>query len=53
MSKLQDKSIRCSESAQLSLQEDEEDLNAFEQRADEATISHEELLKDLKSNGKL
>ena len=41
------------EAVRLSLQEDQEDLSAFEQRAGEATISYEELLDDLKSHGKL
>ena len=35
------------------LREDQEDLHAFEQRADEATLSYEELLEDLKLHGKL
>ncbi|MDP6416303.1 MAG: CopG family transcriptional regulator [Gammaproteobacteria bacterium] len=37
----------------LTLTEDQEDLAAFEQRANEATISYETLLNDLKANGKL
>ena len=37
----------------LALQEDQEDLQAFTQRADEATVSYEELLEDLKLHGKL
>jgi len=37
----------------LALQEDQEDLQAFTQRADEATLSYEELLEDLKLHGKL
>ncbi|RKZ48649.1 MAG: CopG family transcriptional regulator [Gammaproteobacteria bacterium] len=41
------------EAVRLSLQEDQEDLSAFEQRAGEATMSYEELLYDLKSHGKL
>ena len=35
------------------LREDQEDLDVFEQRADEPTISYEDLLKDLKAHGKL
>jgi len=35
------------------LSEDQEDLNAFSQRADEASLSYEELLEDLKSHGKI
>ena len=34
-------------------EEDQEDLNAFEERATEPTLSYEELLKDLKCHGKL
>ena len=37
----------------LLLQEDEKDLAAFEQRADETTISYSELLGDLKAHGKI
>ena len=35
------------------LQEDLEDLAVVAERRDESTISHETLLNDLKSNGKL
>ena len=35
------------------LREDADDLNAFEDRADEPTLSYEALLNDLKSRGKL
>ncbi len=41
------------EAVRISLREDQEDLNAFEQRATEATLSYEELLDDLKAHGKL
>ncbi|PCH64835.1 MAG: CopG family transcriptional regulator [Gammaproteobacteria bacterium] len=41
------------EAVRIALSEDQEDLNAFSQRADEATLSYEELLEDLKSNGKI
>jgi plasmid stability protein len=41
------------EAVRLALREDEEDLRAFEERAAEATLSYEALLKDLKSHGKL
>ncbi len=41
------------EAVRLSLREDQEDLKAFTQRADEPTLSYEELLENLKSNGKL
>jgi hypothetical protein len=37
----------------LSLQEDEEDLAAFRERADESTLTYEELLRDLKAHGKI
>ena len=37
----------------LALREDQEDLAAFEERMAEPTISHEELLDDLKAHGKL
>ena len=36
-----------------SLREDQEDLEAFEDRIAEPTLSYEALLKDLKANGKL
>jgi len=35
------------------LQEDQEDLAAFEDRVNEPLISYEELLKDLKKHGKI
>ena len=41
------------EAVRIALSEDQEDLNAFSQRADEATLSYEELLENLKSNGKI
>jgi len=41
------------EAVRLTLREDQEDLNSFAQRANEATLSYEELLEDLKSHGKL
>ena len=41
------------EAVRLALQEDQEDLKVFEERAIEKTISYEELLNDLKSHGKL
>ena len=37
----------------LALREDQEDLAAFEERVAEPTISYEDLLDDLKANGKL
>lgn len=41
------------DAVRLSLQEDQEDLAAFEDRAAEPVISYEALLKDLKAHGKL
>jgi len=41
------------EAVRLALQEDQEDLSAFEERVNEPNISYEELLKDLKLHGKL
>ena len=41
------------EAVRLVLREDQEDLQAFEDRAGEATMSYEDLLKDLKKHGKL
>ncbi len=37
----------------IALQEDQEDLAAFEERALEPTMTYEALLDDLKTNGKL
>ena len=53
MSILRENSMGYFESVQLSPQEDQEDLSAFDQRAGKATISYEELLEELKSHGKL
>ena len=41
------------EAVRLALREDQEDLNSFTERANETTLSYEELLEDLKSHGKL
>ena len=41
------------QSIRLSLEEDRTDLAAFDERAAEDTITLEELLQDLKSNGKI
>lgn len=41
------------EAVRLALREDAEDLNAFEERAEEPTLSYEALLKNLRSHGKL
>ncbi|BAS28137.1 hypothetical protein LIP_2296 [Limnochorda pilosa] len=35
------------------LREDQEDLSAFEERAEEPTLSYEALLNELKAHGKL
>jgi hypothetical protein len=41
------------EAVRLALQEDQEDLAAFEERVNEPLISYEQLLKDLKRHGKI
>ena len=41
------------EAVRIALCEDREDLQAFEERANEPTLSYEELLEDLKAHGKL
>ncbi len=41
------------EAVRLVLREDQEDLSAFSERANETTLSYEELLEDLKSHGKI
>ena len=41
------------EAVRIALREDQEDLSVFEERVNESTLSYEELLKDLKSHGKL
>ena len=41
------------EAVREALREDREDLEAFEERVAEPTISYEELLDDLKAHGKL
>lgn len=41
------------EAIRIALQEDREDLSAFEERAGEPTLSYEELLEDLNTHGKL
>ena len=35
------------------LQEDQEDMSAFEERASEPTLSYEDVLKDLKAHGRI
>jgi len=41
------------EAVRVVLREDQDDLSAFDKRADEPTLSYEALLKDLKVHGKL
>ncbi len=41
------------EAVRLVLREDQEDLSAFSERANETTLSYEELLEDLKSHDKI
>ena len=41
------------DAVRMALLEDREDLAAFEERAAEPTISYEELLKDLRTHGKI
>jgi len=41
------------DAVRLALQEDQEDLAAFEQRVKEPEISYEALLNDLKKHGKI
>jgi hypothetical protein len=41
------------EAVRQALQEDQQDLAAFDERVNEPIISYEELLKDLKKHGKI
>jgi hypothetical protein len=41
------------EAVRQALQEDQEDLEAFDERVKEPLISYEQLLKDLKKHGKI
>ena len=41
------------EAVRNALQEDQEDLEAFDNRISEPTITYEELLNDLKTHGKI
>ena len=41
------------EAVRQALQEDQEDLAAFEEKVNEPMLSYEELLKDLKKHGKI
>ncbi len=42
-----------SDAVRQALREDQEDLGAVEERANERLLSYEELLKDLKKHGKI
>jgi hypothetical protein len=46
-------SYLVNEAVRQALQEDQEDLAAFDERVKEPLISYEQLLKDLKKNGKI
>ena len=46
-------SYLVNEAVRQALQEDQEDLAAFDERVNEPLISYEELLKDLKKHGKI
>ena len=41
------------DAVRAALNEDQEDISAFAERVNEPTMSYEELLDDLKANGKL
>ncbi|MFH1146120.1 MAG: CopG family transcriptional regulator [Pseudomonadota bacterium] len=41
------------DAVRMALREDRKDLAAFDERAEEPTISYEELLKDLRAHGKI
>ena len=41
------------DAVRMALREDQEDLAAFDERAEEPTISYEVLLKDLRAHGKI
>jgi len=41
------------DAVRMTLREDQEDLAAFDERAEEPTISYQELLKDLRAHGKI
>ncbi len=46
-------SALVNEAVRRILREDQEDLAAFEERANEPLVSYEDLLKDLRKHGKL
>jgi plasmid stability protein len=41
------------DAVRMALREDQEDLAAFDERADEPTMTYEELLKNLRAHGKI
>jgi hypothetical protein len=41
------------DAVRIVLREDREDLAAFDERADETTMTYEDLLRDLKAHGKI
>ncbi len=41
------------DAVRMAFREDQEDLAAFDERAEESTITYEELLKDLRAHGKI
>ena len=41
------------DAVRMALREDQEDLSAFDERAEEPTMLYEELLKDLRAHGKI
>jgi plasmid stability protein len=41
------------QAVRAALAEDQEDLSAFEERADEPTVNYEKLLNDLKAHGQI
>ncbi|MFA6472220.1 MAG: CopG family transcriptional regulator [Candidatus Latescibacterota bacterium] len=41
------------DAVRLTLREDREDLAVFDERAEEPTMTYEELLEDLRANGKI
>jgi hypothetical protein len=41
------------DAVRMAFREDQEDLAAYEERAEEPTITYEELLKDLRAHGKI
>ena len=41
------------DAVRMAFREDQEDLAAYEERAEEPTMTYEELLKDLRAHGKI